>query len=175
MLITAEQYQNTETNKAIIESKAKNPYVGTPFEALQALSSRSKGSKFEHLVQELFEGMGQKVRKPKNSEHDRIINGVKTEIKSSFGWIGDDGEITQFRWQQIRPSQDYEVMLFVAAYPDRLELYWADKEVVAAHVEVQNSRGHWIYNQHGGKKVNSGTFFLDGFPEDFPWMKKVQF
>jgi hypothetical protein len=64
-------------------------------------------------------------------------------------------------------------VVFVAAYPDRVEFYEADKATVRTNVEVQDSDGNWIYNQHGGKKVNSGTFCIDGFPEDFPWMKKV--
>ena len=77
------------------------------------------------------------------------------------------GTGTHFRWQQIRPGQDYDDMVFVCVFPDRVEFYEADKQTVTAAVEVQDEKGNWIYNQHGGKTVNSGTFCLDGFPKRF--------
>ena len=171
MLITAEQFQNTETNKAIIERKNKNPYKGTPLESFHSLSSKAKGSFFEKLVEEMAKSEGWKVSRGGSSDYDRMIGGQRIEIKGSFLW----GEGTHFRWQQLRTAQDYDKVIFVAAYPDRIEFFEADKATVKENVEIQDSRGHWIYNQHGGKKVNSGTFFIDGFPEDFHWMKKVQF
>ncbi len=171
MLITAEQFQNTETNKAIIERKKKNPYKGTPLESFHSLSSKAKGSFFEKLVEEMAKSEGWKVSRGGSSDYDRMIGGQRIEIKGSFLW----GEGTHFRWQQLRTAQDYDKVIFVAAYPDRIEFFEADKATVKENVEVQDSRGRWTYNQHGGKKVNSGTFCIDGFPEDFPWMKKVQF
>ena len=41
-------------------------------------------------------------------------------------------------------------------------------------VEVQDKNGRWIHNQHGGKKVNSGTFFIDGMPKDFSWFSSLE-
>ena len=116
-----------------------------------------------------MESKGSVVEKPRNSDHDRITDGRKKEIKGSFLW----GDGTHFRWQQIRPDQDYNDVVFIAVYPDRLEIYEADKETVRSAVEVQDKNGNWVYNQHGGKRVNSGAFFLDGFPSDFVWMKQV--
>ena len=84
------------------------------------------------------------------------------------------GEGTHFRWQQIRTNQDYDIMCFVAIYPDRIELHGATKEVVKSQVEVQNEKGEWIYNQHGGKRTNSGTFVIDGMPNDFKWFQMLE-
>jgi len=170
MLITAEQFQNTETNKAIVERKEKNPYKGTPLESFHSLSSKTKGKFFEQLVEEVAKSNGADASRGGSSDHDRRFGGQLVEIKGSFLW----GEGTHFRWQQIRTAQNYDKIIFVAAYPDRIEFYEADKATVKKKLEVQDSQGNWTYNQHGGKKVNSGTFFLDGFPEDFPWMKKVE-
>ena len=49
MLITAEQFQNTETNRSIVERKMKSPYAGTPMETFHSLSSKAKGF-FEQLA-----------------------------------------------------------------------------------------------------------------------------
>ena len=171
MLITAEQFQSTKTNQSILERKRKNPYGGSPLESFHSLSSKAKGKFFEQLVEEVAKSNGAEVSRGRSSDYDRMIDGQRIEIKGSFLW----GEGTHFRWQQLRTAQNYDKVIFVAAYPDRIEFFEADKATVKKNVEVQDSRGHWTYNQHGGKKVNSGTFCIDGFPKDFPWMKKVQF
>ena len=59
-------------------------------------------------------------------------------------------------------------MVFVAVYPDRMEFYSCTKEEIVDYVTNQN----WL-NQHGGKTKNSGTFYIDGFPEDFPFFKTL--
>ena len=70
------------------------------------------------------------------------------------------GDGTHFRWQQIRPDQDYDDVVFIAVYPDRVEFYEAEKATVREAVEIQDENGYWIHNQHGGKRVKSGTYFL---------------
>ena len=167
-MLNANAYKNTQVFQDISEDLANDPYANSIFKPFKDLSSKKKGKFFEHLYQEYAEGLGQKVTKPWNSDHDRISNRRKKEVKGSFLW----GEGTHFRWQQIRPEQDYDDVVFLAVYPDRVEFYQADKETVRAAVEVQDDKGNWIHNQHGGKKVNSGAFFLDGFPKDYPWMKE---
>lgn len=169
MTVSAYQFAQMDVAK-IIESEMDNdPYRGTAFYPLKSASSKKKGAYFEKIYQEYMESKGCVVEKPQNSDHDRIVDKRKKEIKGSFLWEGG----SHFRWQQIRPSQDYDDMVFIAVYPDRIEFYEADKETVRAAVEVQNEKGEWIHNQHGGKKKNSGTFFLDGFPNDFPWLNMV--
>lgn len=79
----------------------------------------------------------------------------------------------KFRWQQIRPDQDYDRIAFLAFYPDRLDIFISDKEDVSKFVDVKDEKGFYRYNQHGGKRVRSGTFSIDGHPEDFPFMKKL--
>ena len=164
------KFSDTDVFKLILEENNSDPYKNSSLKKLKSLSSKKKGKYFEALTQEFYKNMlGSSVRKPENSEHDRIIDERKKEIKGSFLW----GTGTHFRWQQIRVNQDYDDVVFVAAYPDRIEFYEADSNTVKEMLEVQDSDGSWIYNQHGGKKVNSGTFVIDGFPSDFPWMNKI--
>jgi hypothetical protein len=169
MTWTSQKYADSKTHRLIIEDTCKDPYRGSPLMAMKSLSSKKKGKFFEKIYEEYASEQGKKVSGPGNSDHDRIVDGRKKEIKGSFLW----GTGTHFRWQQIRPEQDYEDIVFIAAYPDRIEFYEADKQTVASFVQQRNEKGEWIYNQHGGKKVNSGTFFLDGFPEDYEWMKNA--
>jgi hypothetical protein len=151
----------------------RDPYADSKFRILKEMSSKRKGAVFEKIFEEKMIENGHTLLKNLNSDHDRRfeINGeeVKFEIKGSMLW-GEDGD--SFRWQQIRTSQDYDIMLFMAIYPEEIKFFYATKDEVKEVVEVQDENGDWIYNQHGGKKVNSGTFFLHGMPEDFPIMKE---
>jgi len=178
-MLTAKDYLSTKVCKQVNKQLANDRYKDSAFFSLKNLSSKVKGAQFERLYQEYMESKGCVVEKPSNknlsqhkSDHDRIVDGRKKEIKGSFLW-NSGSEKLQFRWQQIRPGQDYDDVVFLAFFPDRLEIYEADKETVRSVVEVQDEKGNWIHNQHGGKRVNSGTFFLDGVPSDFPWMKPV--
>ena len=176
MLIEANEVTNLDFFSDILEKRQKDPYCDSPFLPLKQLSSKSKGANFEMLVEQYLSDRNHNVSKAidehgkATSQYDRMINGKRVEIKGSFLW----GEGTHFRWQQIRVNQDYDIVCFLAVYPDKVELYGATKEECKQHLEVQNEKGEWIYNQHGGKEVNSGTFFIDGFPKDFPWFRKFE-
>jgi len=165
-MLHATQFQKLDCYAEILNEHDDDYYHGSVFQPLKQLSSKKKGKYFEKIFEEYCVSKGKKVEKPKNSDHDRIVDGLKVEIKGSFMW--DKG--THFRWQQIRPAQDYDVMVFVAVYHSSICFFYADKDTIKKHVMVVNEKNEWIYNQHGGKKVNSGTFFLDGMPEDFYWM-----
>ena len=160
----------TTHTKALAEIE-KCHYRNSAFQIYKHMSSKKKGAAFEAIVQEYCTQLGYTVTKPENSDHDRIINGKKVEIKGSMLWSGTN---THFRWQQLRPAQDYDVVVFLAIFPDRIEFYGATKDDVKNNLEVQNENGEWLYNQHGGKKVNSGTFFLDSIGTNIPdWFTSI--
>jgi hypothetical protein len=168
-MISPEEYSKYFCVKDL-ENKSKNdPYLGTPFYSAKILSSRSKGAFFEKLTEEYIEKFSYniKVDKRKNADHDIIVNDKKIEIKGSTLWMDNKGLLTKFRWQQIRIKQDYEMMIFLAMYPDKVKFYYASKQDLIDNLDPL------LYNQHGGKGVDSGTMFIDGYPEDFEWMKEL--
>ena len=169
-IIKDEGIANYLTHDDAIHNRDIDPYSDSPFKVYKDMSSKRKGKYFELLFEEYCDNMGWKVQDPTNSDHDTRINGKKVEIKGSLLW-GTDG--TKFRWQQIRPAQDYEIIVFIAIYPNRIEFYAATKEEVAEYVQTPDKDGNFIHNQHGGKTKNSGTFFIDGFPKDFPFMHSL--
>jgi len=168
-MLNANDFVNTQTYAEITADTVKCPYVNSAFKVLKNMSSKKKGKYFERMYEEYMTSKGCKVEKPRNSDHDRVCNDRKKEIKGSFLW----GEGSHFRWQQIRPDQDYDDVVFIAVYAEEVKFYEADKETVRKAVEIQDADGNWKFNQHGGKRVKSGTYFLDGKPEDYEWMKEV--
>ena len=171
-MFTVENYKSSDVYQAVLARTSINPYTNSVFLGLKQLSPKPKGKYFEELYDAYALMLGEHNSSPGSSERDRRNTRLgKVEVKGSFGWV-TNGRITHFRWQQIRPHQDYDHVVFIAAYPDVMEFYVADKETVVREVCYQDVNGDWPHNQHGGKTVNSGTFFIDGFPQDFPWMKK---
>ena len=147
-----------------------NPYSDSPIKLFQDMSSKKKGAAFEKLVTEILLDKGYTVNKPKGStDYDRLVNDKKIEIKGSLGWV-TDGKITHYRFQQIRESQDYDIVMFVFFTPDEVIIKGCSKEVAMEKLSYQDEKGFYPHNQHGGKRVNSGTFCIDTKPEELDWM-----
>jgi hypothetical protein len=167
-----EEFAKTTVYKTIVKSKLNDPYENSSFKELRNLSSRKKGLEMEKVFELIAKSYGFEVAKFINdgtskSDYDRVCQKKKIEIKGSFLWEGAN----TFRWQQIRTNQNYDYVVFLAFYPEEVKCFYASKEDVIANLEVQNSKGEWIHNQHGGKNTNSGTFYMDGVPSDFSWVK----
>jgi hypothetical protein len=169
-----EQFLESSVYKSIIGRKVNDPYSFSAFKELKNLSSRRKGLEMEKIFELIAKSYGFEVSKndgTASSDYDRICQNKRIEVKGSFLWEG----VNVFRWQQIRTNQQYDYIVFLAFYPDEVKCYYASKEDVISNVVVQDSKGNWVHNQHGGKKVNSGTFCIDGIPNDFLWMKEFDY
>ena len=169
-VITEEDILQYDAYKTALQQQLNDPYRDSSFGVFKKMSSKRKGAAFEKIFEEHMLDTGADVQKPTNSDHDRIVNGVKVEIKGSTLW----GEGTHFRFQQIRSGQDYDIIVFVSVFPDRIEFHYADKETAMKNLEIQDEDGNWPHNQHGGKTKNSGTFFIDCFPNETNWMKELE-
>jgi hypothetical protein len=118
-----------------------DPWIGSPFQWLLAIPSRSKGAYGEKFVSELFRVNGFTVLKPiSGTDHDRVIEGHRIEIKLSTVW----SKAPIFKFQQIR-DQAYDYVLCIGIAPHSASCWvipkWefnVDKEGVA--------------HQHGGVK-----------------------
>jgi hypothetical protein len=142
-----------------------------PFALLKLMPAKAKGKRFEQIAESVFLASGHKVEKAVNSDHDRIVNGKKYEIKGSTITKGTDDT---FSFLQIRPAQDYDFLIFETFWFDgTMKFFKIDKETV--HKLVQNK----IFKpQHGGNIGNSGTFCyngnLDPFDDFFWFSVKVE-
>lgn len=154
------------------EDISKDIYLTSPFYGLKRKNPRTKGKDMEDLAELLLAHYHQDVQGRVNSESDRTINGHKVEVKGSFLYAPD---YSYFRWQQVRNDQDYDWCIFLAFYPEYLEIYAATKADLEKHVFIQDDKGNYPYAQHGGKTAsNPNTFQLQGTPAQFPWMKPIQ-
>lgn len=126
-------------------------WKGSPFEWILSIPSRSKGAYGEKLVQELFRLNGFDVKRPKSgSDHDRVINGHRIEIKMSTLWANNG----QYTFQQIR-DQEYDYLICLGLSPTEAHCWLIPKSEV--HVGREG-----VSHQHGGK-AGRDTLWLN-FP-----------
>lgn len=141
-------YAITQARQDEATIAAREAWIGSPFEKLVQLSSKAKGALGEDVVEGLMNNFGFQVDKPESSEHDRIINGHKVEIKMSTLW--EEGKL---QFSQIR-DQDYEFIIFLGIEPHNTSLWILPKAVA---VELSTP-------QHGGATANETRWY--GFQAD---------
>jgi len=131
-------------------------YEDSPFRHIKLMDAKTKGKRYEQITECVLTKLGYEVAPPQNTQHDRIVNGNKIEIKGSTLNKGVDF----FSFLQIRPNDDYETLYFTLCYPNDLKIYTMDKATVLANIENGTFR-----KQHGGKARNSGTYCYYGTSE----------
>ena len=140
----------------LVEEKLDERYVNSPFKHLKNIPAKQKGSRFEKIVSNVMTKLGYTIQKPENSDHDLIINGVKVEIKGSTLAKNKN----HFSFLQIRPDQDYHLMMFAMFYPNELVLMEMEKEQIKKNVQSKTFK-----KQHGGKKGGDETYLYYGNKE----------
>ena len=126
-----------------------NIWDGSPFEWIRGgLASRRKGVVFEELVSEWCVAKGLHVARSPDSDADRIIAGLRVEIKGSTLWKGG-----MYRFQQVR-NQNYRILLCLGISPydahcwvipkdDVMEL-WDEGKITSQHGGSGGSDTAWI-------------------------------
>ena len=140
----------------LVKEKMDERYVNSPFKHLKPMHAKQKGSRFEKIVSNVLTQLGHTIQKAENSDHDRIINGVKVEIKGATLVKKKD----YFSFLQIRPDQDYHLMMFAMFYPNDFVLMEMEKEQVIKNVELGIFK-----KQHEGKSGSSKTYLYFGNKE----------
>lgn len=136
---------------------------GSLFESFHSMSPAAKGARGERLAAEIMESLGHTVLRKKNgkparlngdSNHDIVVNGCRTEVKLSLTW----GEtLDTFTWQQLRPLQSYERIIFMGMNPNELKIWCATKEDLennifgkACYVQHAKLDIYWIKTERHG-------------------------
>lgn len=144
-------------DKSLLEPEDRDlRYDNSPFVHIKAMGAKQKGKYYELITEDVLGKIGFTVEKPTNTDHDRIIDGVKSEIKGST--LNKGTEV--FSFLQIRPAQDYAQLVFTMCYPDRLVIMKLDKSTVTRYCKEGVFK-----KQHGGQKAESGTFCYYGNEE----------
>ena len=178
MNITDTIFENKEVSE-YMEKQLHNNWSGTKFEDSPRLDPKQKGVFGELYVEALMRTLGRKVIPPEGTGHDRIIDGVKTEIKFSLAGSNrkKDGKLIDpdsFTFNHIAMEKDWDQFIFLGINPPTdsqntrsfenktwptHRLYVMDKADFVAHM----NNGSTIFkHQQGGNKSDNDDYCVFG-------------
>ena len=132
----------------------------SPFSWIKNLSSKTRGKVGEQIVERWCRTHNFDVRNSPDSEADRIINGLRVEIKFSTLWKSGI-----YKFQQLR-DQRYDVVICLGFSPFNVHCWVLPKTLV-----LEKWKSGEIRSQHGGSR-GQDTAWLQVNPENpQPWLK----
>ena len=144
-----------------VQQNAQDPWIGTSFQGYVFISPKQKGEFGERFVSKYFELKGHEVKRAKTSTagHDRVIDGIRTEIKFSLatrdkkGGVKDD----QFIINHVSKDKDWERLVFfgINSNQEDSRLFWFTKEDFINHLE---SNSCLFASQQGGKSIGNDDY-----------------
>ena len=151
-----------DTLREYIDDNLKDPWKGTPFEGYVFMSPKQKGEFGERFVSKFMTLAGYDVERAKTSTagHDRVINGIRTEIKFSLatrnkkkGGVNKD----KFLLNHMSECKDWERLIFfgINNKEEDCRLVWFTKEDFVKHI---NSSSRVIRRQQAGEGGNNDDF-----------------
>ena len=136
-------------------------WYGSPFEWLKHQPSRTVGAIFERLVEEFYTARGFIVRSSPDSDADRVVSGIRTEIKGSTLWANGS-----YKFQQLR-DQRYEIVICLGISPFNAHGWVIPKDVIMGGIGTLSGLKH----QHGGQQ-GTDTAWLTVRPGAIPsWLR----
>ena len=91
------------------------------FRDYHKVGQKQKGVAGEYFAERYMKALGSEVSKPTNTDHDRIIDGYKTEIKFSLANSDNKNNkivYNRFMINHVATSKDWDRLLFVGINPD---------------------------------------------------------
>ena len=114
-------------------------WVESPFAWIKDLPSRTIGKVGEQLVEQWCTSQNFDVRSSPNSQSDRLINGLRVEIKFSTLW-----QTGIYKFQQLR-DQAYDIVICLGLSPYDIHCWVLSKDVI-----LEQWRSGKL-GQHGGR------------------------
>jgi hypothetical protein len=141
--------------------RVEDHWKTSPFGWIKTKPSRQVGSIGELLVERFCLAKGFTVQRSGNSDFDRLISGIRVEIKFSTLWEGGF-----FKFQQLR-DQGYDAVFCVGVSAQDAMAWVIPKAVILA----ARNKEQGIVSQHGGR-AGSDTAWLTITPSRVPaWLQ----
>ena len=128
-LLAGLQAENTLTSR----------WANAPHAWIKSLLPAVKGRIGEKLASDLLADAGLDVGPRTGPGHDRRVAGVPVEIKLSTSYDTADPAAATCKWLQLRPGDDYELVLLVGVCPDHVHVWAVNKDDTLEHATGQHT------------------------------------
>lgn len=166
MNLTSSEIYNLANSPEIqefIKANLYDPWVGTPFEGYRYMDNKQKGALGEMYVSLLFKAAGHKVDFARTSTagHDRVIDGIQTEIKFSLAHTNNKKQTLKndcFTMNHVAVGKDWERLIFLAINgdPNKVRAMYMTKE----DFKIALNTGKYFSHQQGGKKSDNDDYMI---------------
>jgi hypothetical protein len=129
-------------------TKAIDVWESSPFKWIRLESSKRKGAVGEKIVERWLKSHGLDVRRSPDSDADRLVEGVRAEIKMSTLW-----ENNVYKFQQLR-NQNYEFAICLGLSPHDVHCWVIPKPDL-----IQLWKSGKIGSQHNGSRGSETAWF----------------
>lgn len=137
----------------ILNNFGTNPkYAESPYKIWQMAPIQTKGTKIgENVAEYLLSRLGFNVGPREDSEHDRMIDGKKVEIKTAFEPI----ESNRFVFYGYNPVDNPHYWVFQFVKPDSITLIKMDR-VSMAQMHLRDSKGAFMFDTTVEEMLEAG-------------------
>ena len=147
------------TLRQYIDDNMKDPWEETPFMGYVHMSPKQKGEFGERFVSKYMVDSGCEVIRAKNPGHDRIIDGILTEIKFSLATRNKTGGVIKdkFMINHVSICKDWHRLIFCGINDNEsdVRIVWFTKEDFVEHLKSDNC----FFNiQQGGQSGGNDDY-----------------
>ena len=146
-----------------IQENLYDPWIGSPFEGYRYMGNKQKGELGERLVSLIMEKAGYDVEFAHSSTagYDRILNGIKTEIKFSVSHTDTKkGSIKEgcFTMNHVAVGKDWDRLIFIGVNknPNEFKAVYMTKEMFKKCLKTEK----YFNRQQGGKNSKNDDYMV---------------
>lgn len=140
-----------------ITNNLVDKYKDTPFAGYSFLTNGNKGSFGESFTSQYLINLGHTVSNRNSTGHDRIVNGIKTEIKFS---LADYNKPFNCILNHVSKDKDWDRLIYtiINANQSDFKMIWFTKE---SFINMTENTDIFSFQQ-GGKSVSNDDYMVSG-------------
>ena len=140
-----------------IDANLGDPFEDTIFKGYTHMNPKQKGEYGERYISKILTKWGKEVSKPENTGHDRIVDGIKTEMKFS---VASKGIQDCFTLNHVSKGKDWERLIFLGINLNaENRMYWMSKSMFIENVD---SDTRLFNHQQGGNTIQNDDYMITG-------------
>jgi hypothetical protein len=154
---------NSPEIQDFIQENLYDPWVGTPFEGYRYMDNKQKGELGERFVSLIFRKCGYDVGFAHTSTagYDRVINGIRTEIKFSLSHTNNKKRLLKedcFTMNHVAVGKNWErlILLAINGDPNKVRAMYMTKE----DFKQALATGDYFNHQQGGNSSDNDDYMI---------------